>query len=310
MFFPGFEEWDQELPTGVRLHGRSGGSGPPVVLLHGHPRAHTTWYRVAPLLAEQGFTVVCPDLRGYGRSGKPEPDAGHTAYSDRTMAGDVTALMDRLGHEQFAVVGHDRGEGVAYRCALDHPERVRALAVLDGVPMVEAVERTDATFATQWWHWFFFAGSPHAERVITADPVAWYGLDDQAKAAMGEESFAYVAAALQEPETVRGMLEDYRAGLSVDAANDRADRERGHRITCPTLVAWSVHDDLEQLYGDPAAIWRPWVDGVVQTARIDSGHHMAEENPEQLASVLATFLGSTLLGSMSLESTSREATAP
>jgi haloacetate dehalogenase len=290
MFFPGFEEWDHDLPTGVRLHGRSGGNGPAVVLLHGHPRAHTTWYRVAPLLVEAGFEVVCPDLRGYGRSGKPTPEGDHTTYSDRTMARDVVALMDRLGHREFTVVGHDRGQGVAYRCALDHPERVRSLGVLDGVPMAEAVERADARFATEWWHWFFFAGSPHAHRVITADPDAWYGLDEAKTAQMGAENFAYVAAALHDPDTVLGMLEDYRAGLSVDPANDRADRDSGRRITCPTLVAWSVHDDMEHLYGDPAAIWRDWVDAPIDTARIDSGHHMAEEKPEQLAAALTAFL--------------------
>jgi haloacetate dehalogenase len=173
--------------------------------------------------------------------------------------------------------------------------------VLDGVPMAEAVERADARFATEWWHWFFFAGSPHAERVITADPVAWYGLDDEKRTAMGAENFAYVAAALQDPRTVRGMLEDYRAGLSVDNANDLADRERGHKITCPTLVAWSVHDDLEELYGDPAAIWRDWIDAPIHTARVDSGHHMAEDNPEQLAEVLATFLASTSHGTRDRE---------
>ncbi|TPG13432.1 alpha/beta fold hydrolase [Pedococcus bigeumensis] len=290
MFFPGFDEWDLDLVTGVRVHGRSGGSGPAVVLLHGHPRAHTTWYRVAPLLAERGFTVVCPDLRGYGRSGKPSPDAAHTTYSDRSMANDVVALLHQLGHDRFSVVGHDRGQGVAYRCALDHPDLIRALAVLDGVPLAEAVERADARFATKWWHWFFFAGSPHAERVINADPIAWYGLDDKTRAAMGAENFEYVAAALQDPDTVRGMLEDYRAGLSVDDASDRADRERGHMITCPTLVAWSIHDDMEHLYGDPSTIWRDWVEAPIHTARIDSGHHMAEENPEQLATVLTTFL--------------------
>ena len=294
MFFEGFEEWEHELPTGVRLHGRSGGEGPAVVLLHGHPRAHTTWHRVAPTLAGAGFTVVCPDLRGYGRSSTPEPDADHEVYADRAMAADVVALVEALGHDGFAVVGHDRGQGVAYRCALDHPGEVRALGVLDGVPMAEAVERADARFATEWWHWFFFAGSPHAERVITADPDAWYGLDSATEEAMGAESFAYVSAALHDPATVRAMLEDYRAGLSVDAAHDRADRERGHRITCPTLVGWSVHDDMEHLYGDPSEIWRDWVDAPVETARIDSGHHMAEENPEQLAGVLADFLSRRL----------------
>lgn len=288
--FDGFEEFDLPLPTGVRVHGRVGGSGPPVVLLHGHPRAHTTWHGVAPRLAAAGFTVICPDLRGYGRSSKPEPDDAHEVYADRAMAEDVVALAEHLGHARFAVVGHDRGQGVAYRCALDHPERVTALAVLDGIPLLESVERVDARFATEWWHWFFFSGSPHAERVITADPDAWYGLDDSLREAMGAESFEYVAEALRDPLTVRAMLEDYRAGLTVDAENDRRTREAGERIGCPTLVAWSVHDDLEDLHGDPVAVWHPWVGGHLTGARIESGHHMAEENPEQVASTLARFL--------------------
>ena len=156
--------------------------------------------------------------------------------------------------------------------------------------MAEAVDRADARFATEWWHWFFFAGSPHAHRVITADPAAWYGLDEAKASAMGPENFAYVAEALHDPDTVLAMLEDYRAGLSIDVAHDRADRANGRKISCPTLVAWSVHDDLEHLYGDPAAIWRDWVDAPLDSARIESGHHMAEENPEQLAATLAAFL--------------------
>jgi haloacetate dehalogenase len=288
--FDGFDEWDRELSTGVTLHGRSGGEGPAVVLLHGHPRAHTTWHQVAPLLAEAGMTVVCPDLRGYGRSSKPEPGEGHATYCDRAMAADIAALMAGLGHERFAVAGHDRGCYVAYRTALDHADKVRALAVLDGIPLVEAVERTDARFATQWWHWFFFAGSPHAERVINADPVAWYGMDEAKRAAMGPESFEYVVSALRDPLTVRAMVEDYRAGLGIDVEHDRADREAGRRIACPTLVGWSVHDDMEDLYGDPSRIWRTWVDAPITTARIESGHHMAEENPEQLAEALLRHL--------------------
>lgn len=284
--FRGFDEWDHQLDTGVTLHGRSAGDGPAVVLLHGHPRAHTTWHRVAPLLLAQGLSVVCPDLRGYGRSSKPEPDEQHLVHGDRAMAADVAALMSDLGHEQFTVAGHDRGCYVAYRTALDHPERVDALAVLDGVPMVEAVERADAGFATDWWHWFFYAGSPHAERVINADPMAWYGMDAAARVAMGEESFDYVAAALRDPATVRAMLEDYRAGLGVDAEHDRVDRDAGRRIACPTLVAWSTRDDMERLYGDPAQVWRAWVSGPVTTARIESGHHMAEEAPDQVARAL------------------------
>ena len=286
---PGFDEWDIEVAPGVTIHGRNAGSGPPIVLLHGHPRAHTTWYRVAPDLVRRGLSVVCPDLRGYGRSSKPTPDESHELYCNRTMAQDVVAVMSHLGHEAFAVAGHDRGQGVAYRTAMDHPERVNALAVLDGVPHIEQVERVDARFATQWWHWFFFAGSPHAQRVITADPDAWYGLDDQAKEAMGSDNFEYVSAALRDPLTVRAMLEDYRAGLGIDLEHDRHDRAHGRRIQCPTLVAWSTRDDMEDLYGDLVPLWRPWVAGPISRARIDSGHHMAEENPEQLTQVLADF---------------------
>jgi haloacetate dehalogenase len=205
------------------------------------------------------------------------------------MAQDVVALMARLGHDRFVVVGHDRGEGVAYRCALDHPDRVTGLGVLDGIPTLESVERTDATFAVAWWHWFFFAGSPHAERVITADPDAWYELDDAKRAGMGTENFEYVRSAVHDRTTVRAMLEDYRAGLHVDADHDREARSTGRRITCPTLVGWSVRDDLEELYGDPVTIWSAWVSAPITSARIDSGHHMAEENPEQLAEVLARF---------------------
>jgi haloacetate dehalogenase len=289
-FFAGFEERRVDGADGVRLRVRAGGEGPPVVLLHGHPRTHTTWHRVAPLLAAAGHTVVCPDLRGYGRSSTPEPHADHRTYADRAMAQDVVTLMDRLGHDRFVVVGHDRGQGVAYRCALDHPDRVTALAVLDGIPALESAERVDAHFAVAWWHWFFFAGSPHAERVVTADPDAWYRLDE---AHMGPESHAYVRAAVHDPATGRAMLEDYRAGLSVDVDDDRDALAAGRRIGCPTLVAWSEHDDLEDLYGDPVAIWRRWVDAPVTSARIDSGHHMAEENPEQLSAVLADFARST-----------------
>ena len=291
--FEGFDEWDIETSPGVVIHGRSGGAGPAVVLLHGHPRAHTTWHLVAPLLVERGLTVICPDLRGYGRSSKPEPSPDHATYCDRAMAGDVSALTQELGQGEFAVVGHDRGQGVAYRTALDHPDRVTALGVLDGLPHVVQHDRVDARFATEWWHWFFFAGSPHAERVINADPDAWYSLDDDKRSLMGDESFAYVSAALHDPMTVRAMLEDYRAGLGIDVEHDRDDLAHERTIRCPTLVAWSVHDDMEDLYGDLVPLWEPWVSARITAARIDSGHHMAEENPDQVAGVVGDFLAST-----------------
>jgi len=291
-FFDGFVEQRVEGADGVLLRVRSGGEGPPVVLLHGHPRTHTTWHRVAPLLAEAGYTVVCPDLRGYGRSSKPPTTPDHAPYSKRAMAGDVVALMARLGHDRFAVAGHDRGSYVTMRTAMDHPGRVTHLAVLDSVPLAEALDRTDARFATAWWHWFFFAQPGKPERAITADPAAWYGAHAPGKReSMGPENHADYLAAISDPDTVRAMLEDYRAGLGVDRAADDADRAAGRRITCPTLVLWSRHDDLEDLFGDPLKIWADWTTDLRGGGPIDSGHHMAEDAPEEVAAALAPFLG-------------------
>lgn len=288
MIFEGFQLHQVRVAPDVSLRVRLGGAGPAVVLLHGHPRTHTTWHAVAPLLARAGFTVICPDLRGYGESSKPEPGSDHSAYSKRVMAQDVCELMTELGHDRFALVGHDRGSYVAARAALDHPDRVNRLAVLDSVPILEALERADARFAELWWHWFFFA-SPHAERVITADPLAWYRPDPDT---MGRENHDDLVAALNRPGTVRGMLSDYRAGLHVDRDADETDRRRGRLIQCPTLVCWSRHDDMELLYGDPAVIWSAWCTEPPTSSVIDSGHHMAEEAPEQLAGTLQGFLTS------------------
>jgi haloacetate dehalogenase len=270
----------------AELRVRHGGDGPPLALLHGHPRTHTTWHRVAPLLAAS-HTVVCPDLRGYGRSSKPATTADHAPYSKRAMARDVVALMGALGHERFAVAGHDRGAYVALRAALDHPDAVQALAVLDAIPIAEALDRCDARFAAAWWHWFFFAQTEKpAERVISADPEAWYKPD---RALMGEENFADYLHAIHDPATVHAMVEDYRAGLGIDREHDEADRAAGRRVRCPMLFAWSTRDDLEELYGDPLAIWRGWADDV-RGLPIDSGHHVAEEAPEALAAALLDFL--------------------
>jgi haloacetate dehalogenase len=290
-FFEGFELDRVSVGEGVQLRVRSGGDGPPVVLLHGHPRTHTTWHRVAPLLVAAGHTVVCPDLRGYGESSKPAPAADHAPHSKRAMAGDVVAVMRQLGHERFAVVGHDRGSYVAMRTAMDHPDVVTQLAVLDSVPIAEALDRTDARFAAAWWHWFFFAQPDKPERAIAADPAAWYGAHTPGKVeALGAENHADYLAAISDQDTVRAMLEDYRAGLGVDRAADDADRAAGRRITCPTLVLWSAQDDLEELFGDPLAIWADWTTDLRGGRPIDSGHHMAEDAPEELAAELGRFL--------------------
>jgi haloacetate dehalogenase len=291
-FFEGFTEERVDVGGGVVLRVRHGGDGPPVVLLHGHPRTHTSWHRVAPRLVAAGHTVVCPDLRGYGRSSKPPTTGDHAPYSKRAMAGDVVSLLRELGHDWFAVVGHDRGSYVAMRTAMDHAERVTHLAVLDSIPIVEHLDRADSRFAAAWWHWFFFAQPGKPERAITADPAAWYGAHAPGKRkAMGPENHADYLAAISDPDTVRAMLEDYRAGLGVDRAADDADRAAGRRITCPTLVLWSRRDDLEDLFGDPLKIWADWTTDLRGGGPVDSGHHMAEDAPEEVAAALAPFLG-------------------
>ena len=287
--FEGFRLRWVDVADDVRLRVRVGGDGPPVVLLHGHPRTHTTWHRLAPLLLAAGHTVVCPDLRGYGRSSAPAPLPDHSQASKRAMAADVVALMGRLGHERFAVLGHDRGGYVAHRLAMDHPGAVTHLVVLDGVPIGEALARAGAAFAARWWHWFFYAQPNLPERVITADPDAWYRLGPETAAQMGQESHDDLRAAAHDPDVVRAILGDYRAGLGVDRAADDADTAAGRQVACPTLVLWATGDDLPDLYGDPLGIWRPHA-GDLRGHAIASGHHIGEDNPIALAAALADFL--------------------
>jgi haloacetate dehalogenase len=198
--------------------------------------------------------------------------------------------MDRLGQRTFSVVGHDRGAYVAFRLAMDRPERVTSLVVIDAVPIGEALARADARFATAWWHWFFLGQTAKpAERVINADPDAWYTATAEH---MGQEAYCELRAALGDPATVHAMCEDYRAGLGVDRRDDDADRAAGRRVGCPTLLLWTSRDDMAELYGDPLAVWRNWADDV-RGGPIESGHHVAEENPEELARRLRDFLGAS-----------------
>ena len=259
---------------------------PVVLLLHGHPRTSATWHRVAPRLVAAGLSVVCADLPGYGRSGKPEPAADHAPHAATAHARRLRAAVHALGVEEFAVVGHDRGALPAFRLALDHADVVPRVVILDSVPVIEHLERCDERFAAAYWHWFFFAQPGKPERAIGVDPLAWYTFDDDR---MGAENAAECRSAVLDPTVVRGMLEDYRAGLTVDADEERAARAAGRRITQPLLVLWSLRDDLEELHGDPRVIWRNWADDVSGHG-IDSGHHVAEEAPEELAAALTGFL--------------------
>jgi haloacetate dehalogenase len=288
--FDGFR-LDRVDVGGVRLRVRHGGHGPAALLLHGHPRTHATWHRVAPLLAGD-YTVVCPDLRGYGQSDKPGGGQDHAGYSKRAMAADCLALMRSLGHERFAVAGHDRGGYVALRLALDHPEAVTRLAFLGLVPIGEALARADARFAAAWWHWFFYAQPGQPERLINADPDAHYRLGPAAAQAMGQENYDDVRAAVHDPATVGAMLEDYRAGLGIDREHDDASKAAGDTVACPALVLWPAGDEADRgLYPDILGIWAPWAPDL-RGGPFSSGHHMAEEKPAELARALRAFLAS------------------
>ena len=283
-----FEGFLEETVDGgdARIFVRHAGEGLPVLLLHGHPRTSATWHRVAPRLVNAGHSVVCADLRGYGRSVGPAPAPDHSAHSKRAVAQDMLAVMAGLGHHRFAVAGHDRGSYVALRLGLDHPEQVTSLVLMDSIPISEHLDRADAEFATRWWHWFFFAQPDIPERVINADPDSWYRGDPDS---MGAENYEEWRAATRNPAVVRAMLEDYRAGLTVDAEQERADRAAGRRLNQPVLVLWSQRDDLEDLYGDPLAIWKTWAPEA-HGQGIDSVHHMAEQAPLAVADAIASFL--------------------
>jgi haloacetate dehalogenase len=285
--FPGFSSI-QTMANGIRINAVLGGDGPPVLLLHGYPQTHAMWHRVAPLLAER-FTVVCPDLRGYGDSDKPQSDDTHEPYAKRVMARDQLELMRAYGFERFAVVGHDRGARVARRLALDYPEVVSRLAILDIIPTHTVYANLDQQRATDAWRFLFLAQPPNLpERLIGADPgfyldwtlAEWCGTPGVlADAAIAEYRRCFDIA------TIRATCEDYRAGATLDLTHDAADVHR--RIGCPVLVLWSAHG-LGKSY-DVLSIWAEQAADLRGRA-IDCGHFLAEERPDEVAAELIAFL--------------------
>ena len=280
----------------TRIFVRHGGAGPPLLLLHGFPQTHLMWRDVAPLLARD-FTVVCADLRGYGRSGCPLSNAAHEPYAKRALARDMVAVMEALGHDAFSVAGHDRGGRVAYRAALDHPGRIRRVAVLDVLPVDTVWDRADARLALGFWPWSLLAQpEPLPERLVGAAPGAV--IDSALGGDWGTPAATFPPAvraayldALSPPEHVHAICEEYRAAAAIDREHDRADREAGRRIACPVLALWSGAGPVGTWYedaGGPLALWRE-VAGDVRGEAVDGGHFFPEEHPRDTAAALRAF---------------------
>jgi haloacetate dehalogenase len=288
--FPGFVEATLQLDQAELAFLRAG-TGPGLLLLHGYPQTRAAWHQVAPRLAHH-FTVIVPDLPGYGDSTGPEPDARHAGYSKRNTGSTLLGLMRALGHDRFAVAGHDRGARVTYRFALDHPTRVTKVAVLDTIPTLEIAERLTYERAARLGNWFFLGQpAPLPETVIGCAPDAyldfllerWAGRRESlTAAAVGEYRRCF-----RRPAVIRAACEDYRAGLGIDVEHDQADRQAGHRISAPTLVLWAANG-LAAMFGDPLDIWRRWAVHV-QGQELTSGHFLMEEAPKEVGSLLEAF---------------------
>jgi haloacetate dehalogenase len=292
--FSGFEAF--RVDTGeTSIFVRRAGAGPAVLLLHGFPQTHLMWRDIAPRLARD-FTVVCADLRGYGESGCPPSDAEHAPYAKRAMARDMVAVMAKLGFTRFCVAGHDRGGRVAYRLALDHPEHVQRLAVLDVLTIADAWEHADKRLATGYWPWSLLAqDSPLPERLVSAAPdavvdSALHGWGSAASAFSAEVRQAYIDA-LRDDAHVHAICEEYRAAATLDHAHDMTDRAAGRRIAASLLVLWSGQGPLQSWYADvggPLALWGRWADDVSGVA-VQGGHFFPEELPQRTADELGRF---------------------
>ncbi|MDT7950818.1 MAG: alpha/beta hydrolase [Acetobacteraceae bacterium] len=279
--------------TDGTLRLRIAGSGPPLLLLHGNPQTHAMWHAVAPALAER-FTVVAPDLRGYGQSFKPGATGDHAPYAKSSMARDMAELMTGLGHERFQVVAHDRGARVAHRLAIDNPARVERLAVLDIVPTIEHFERADMAFGLGYYHWFWFAQPhPFPEELINAAPGSWFNShtsrEPKPPGFFRQEALEDYLRAAHDPAAITGMCEDYRAAASIDLEHDRISRAESRKVRCDMLVLWGAKGKIGGWY-DPLDLWRHYCTGTVRGGPVASGHYLAEEAPDEVLSWLDPFL--------------------
>lgn len=286
--FNGFQQRRIET-TGAAINAVVGGSGPPVLLLHGHPQTHVMWHKVAPRLAEH-FSVVAADLRGYGDSSKPPDGPNHAGYSKRAMGQDMAEVMTHLGFERFAVVGHDRGARVATRMALDHSERITKLALFDNLPTLMMYRNVTKELATQIYHWFFLIQpSPYPETLIgnSLEVFLRRSFDRAPRGTITDEAYAEYLRCFRNPATIHAACEDYRAGASIDLEHDEADWNK--KITCPLLALWAEQGTVARFFQNPLDRWREKaVD--VRGKPMPSGHYLAEQLPDEVFAEVNSFL--------------------
>jgi haloacetate dehalogenase len=281
---------------GVTIHVRITGQGPPLLLLHGHPQTHVIWHKVAPALS-QHFSLILADLRGYGDSSRPAGDPDHGNYSKRVMARDMLRVMAALGHARFSVLAHDRGARVAHRLAMDHPEAVSRLVLLDIAPTLAMYRQTHEAFARAYWHWFFLIQpSPLPERLIEADPKA-YLRDGMGRRTSGPSPFdprawAEYERAVSRPGSAHAMCEDYRASAGVDLTHDEADRAAGRKLTAPLMVLWGELGVVHRCF-KPLDEWQAVAQSVVGRP-LPCGHYVPEEAPDALLAAALPFLQAPL----------------
>ncbi|MGH8153806.1 MAG: alpha/beta fold hydrolase [Rhodanobacteraceae bacterium] len=291
--FESLSSRDFVVHDGVRIHAHIGGHGPGV-LLHGHPQTHMMWHLVAPALARQ-YTVVVPDMRGSGDSSRPTPGEDSEAYGKRTMARDMVELMQQLGLDRFLLGAHDRGARVAHCLALDFPQRVQKLFLLDIAPTLAMYQRTSMAFARTYWHWFFLIQPPPLpERLIEADSVAYLhdvmGRRHAGLAAFDADALAEYERCILLPHTARSICSDYRASAGIDLEQDRRDRATGHRLAMPLRVLWGEHGAVGRNF-DVLSLWRAAASGSVSGHAVNCAHYVAEEQPDLILQEMLAFFG-------------------
>jgi haloacetate dehalogenase len=278
--------------SGAEIVLRYFGDGPPLLLMHGNPFTHLSWHKVAPRLAKE-FTVVLPDLRGYGDSSKPRGGADHSAYSFRSMALDQIEVMHHLGFDKFMAAGHDRGARVLHRLCLDHPDAVTRAAFLDMLPQHHLLNNVTRRWGTFSWHWFFMIQpSPTPETMISADAEFFIrrklSKTDQGTSFFDPRALAEYVRCIKNPKTVHAMCEDYRATFGVDLDMDTEDFTTGKRVTCPTMILWGEKGGVGRNH-DAAEVWSHYADRIERTATVPSGHYLQEERPEETYTELRNF---------------------